>query len=282
MVNINPKKELGQHWLYDQDVLEAMCDAIDASEADNVLEIGPGLGTLTTRLLMRGSKVRALEFDNILARDLKLNVTKLLHQNDVNSSLTRLEIIEGDIRTFDFTTMPTDFKVCANIPYYLTSNLIRLLCDTPNQPKQIAILVQKEVAERVTANNGKMSILACVAQFYYDCELGDIVPAKLFTPPPKVDSRILIMKKKAKPQFDVDSKEFFKLIKAGFGEKRKTLRNSLSGGLRLTKDEAVKLLKIAKIEPMLRAESLTLADWYKIYQNYNNNITQQHTPDLTC
>lgn len=272
MVGANPKKELGQHWLYDSDVLEAMCDAIELKTGDEVLEIGPGLGTLTARLLDRHCIVWALEFDAVLARDLIKNVVRQQKENDLLDHSDSLTVVEGDIRTYNFSTMPVKYKVCANIPYYLTSNLIRLLCDTPNQPVSVAILVQKEVAQRVVAKSGKMSILSCVAQFYYECTLGEIVPAKLFTPPPKVDSQILIMKRREKPMFDVDTKQFFKLIKAGFGEKRKTLRNSLSGGLVLGKDEVVALLVKSSVDPMARAETLSLEDWQRIYSTYAKSL----------
>lgn len=265
-IEIQTKKSLGQHWLYDVEVLEAMCDAIDASDKDTILEIGPGLGTLTARLLERGANVQALEFDHELATSLDTNVSKLLRL-DGDSLKIKLQIVEGDIRSFDFTSMQVDYKVCANIPYYLTSNLIRLLCDTPNRPFSIALLMQKEVAVRIAAEDGKMSMLSCVAHFYYECHVGDMVQAKLFTPPPKVDSQILIMQRRPSPLFDVDTKRFFRLLKAGFGEKRKTLRNSLSGGLSISKELVESILGASSIDPMRRAETLSLLEWKRLYDN---------------
>ena len=217
---IQTKKSLGQHWLYDHDVLEAMCDAVDTGLDDVVLEIGPGLGTLTTHLLVRGAKVRALEFDRDLAESLISNVSRSLREQNEPNREENLRVVEGDIRTFDFRAMPPGYKVCANIPYYLTSNLIRLLCDTENQPSMVGLLMQKEVAERIAAEDGKMSTLSCIAQFYFECYLGEMVPAHLFTPPPKVDSQILIMHRRQHQLYDVDTKQFFRLIKAGFGEKQ--------------------------------------------------------------
>jgi 16S rRNA (adenine1518-N6/adenine1519-N6)-dimethyltransferase len=141
------------------------------------------------------------------------------------------------------------------------------LCDTPNKPEKVALLIQKEVAERVVAEDGKMSILSCVVHFYYDCFEGALVPAKLFTPPPKVDSKVLIMHKKRTTIFSVNEKKFFRIVKAGFSEKRKNLRNALSGGLGMSKDNVVAILETAAIDPMRRAETLSLYEWKSIYDS---------------
>ena len=264
MSDVNPKKSLGQHWLHDEEVLESMCDGAGAVSSSIVLEIGPGLGTLTSHLLRRGCKVEALEFDHDLAENLVSNTAKIFGEG---FPADRLSVIEGDIRTFNFDHMPEGYVVCANIPYYLTSNLIRLLCDTKNKPEQVALLMQKEVAERIAADGGKMGLISCIAQFYFECHLSDIVPARLFTPPPKVDSQILVMVRRSEPMYDVDTKVFFRLMKAGFSEKRKTLRNALSGGLSITKDQAVSLLNKSEIDPMRRGETLNLEEWKRIYDN---------------
>jgi len=254
-----PKKSLGQHWLYDDDVLEAMCDAVEAEQSELVLEIGPGLGTLTAHLLDRDVRVVALEFDEDLATSLPANLKK------IGADQTNLQIRAGDIRSFNFLDMETNYKVCANIPYYLTSNLVRLLCDTDNKPSIVVMLVQKEVAERVVASDKKMSILSCFAHFYYECTKGEVVPAKLFTPPPKVDSQILIMTRRDTPLFDVDTTHFFRLVKAGFSGKRKTLRNSLSAGLQVPKDATESLLKVSGIDHNRRAENLSMVEWKSLY-----------------
>lgn len=267
MVEAYPKKSLGQHWLHDVDVLESMCDASGADLDQEILEIGPGLGTLTVRLLNRGCKVRALEFDHELAEDLAVNTKKLANEHSLKLDFERLKVVEGDIRSFDFRSMPNGYRICANIPYYLTSNLIRLLCDTENKPQRAALLMQKEVAERIASSSSKMSFLSCITQFFYEVELSDFVPAKLFTPPPKVDSQILVLVRREMVLFEVDQKQFFRLLKAGFSEKRKTLRNALSGGLTVSKDLAVELLAKAQIDPMRRAETLTLLEWKQIYDN---------------
>jgi 16S rRNA (adenine1518-N6/adenine1519-N6)-dimethyltransferase len=230
-----------------------MCVGAGAESRSTILEIGPGLGTLTARLLERGCEVYALEFDHDLAAALVQNVERLTNRKIIGD---KLKVIEGDIRTFDFQKLPVDYKICANIPYYLTSNLIRLLCDTDNKPNQAALLMQKEVAQRIAALDGKMSLVSCITHFYYECHLSDLVPARLFTPPPKVDSQILILVRRSELLFDVDTRQFFSILRAGFSGKRKTLRNTISAGLSIKKDDAVMLLEKAQIDPMRRAETL--------------------------
>jgi len=250
------KKSLGQHWLTDELSLEAMCDTAEVGPDDIVLEIGPGLGTLTALLVQRAKQVIAVEFDAKLATELRGRVRA-----------ENLDIVQQDILSFDFTSLPPDYKVVANIPYYLTSNLIRVLSETPNRPSVAVLLVQKEVAERVVAEPGDMSVLSVTAQYYWDVGLGYEVPAELFTPPPKVDSQILILQRPEALRFpDVDEKEFFRLVKAGYSERRKKLRSSLSGGLHMPKPDVESLLERARIDPNLRAQALSLDDWYRLYK----------------
>ena len=256
-----PKKSLGQHWLHDESTLAAICDAAGVQTDDTVLEVGPGLGTLTRQLLARGAKVTAVEFDEVLAAQLPKNV---LGDNPANSDLT---VVQQDILRFDLTTLPRGYKVVANIPYYLTSNLIRVLTESTNPFSQAAILIQKEVAERVAAKPGNMSILSVSAQYYCEVSLGVKVPAKLFTPPPKVDSRVLVLKYRSQPLFpNVDTKRFFRVVKAGFSQKRKTLVNSLSGGLAISKDQARAMLQSANIPENTRAQTVALDGWYALYR----------------
>jgi 16S rRNA (adenine1518-N6/adenine1519-N6)-dimethyltransferase len=198
----------------------------------------------------------AVEFDERLAQELPGRI-----------QASNLTVRQQDILSFDFTTLPPDFKVVANIPYYLTSNLIRVLSETPNQPSVAVLLIQKEVAERVDAQPGDMSLLSVTAQFYWQTGVGPVVPAELFTPPPKVDSQILILERRPEPLFqDVDPAKFFRLVKAGFSERRKKLRSSLSGGLHMSKPDVEDLLAKARIDPNLRAQALSLEDWHNLYK----------------
>ncbi|MGF7228635.1 MAG: 16S rRNA (adenine(1518)-N(6)/adenine(1519)-N(6))-dimethyltransferase RsmA [Candidatus Saccharibacteria bacterium] len=250
------KKSLGQHWLNDETSLDAIVAAADVQPQDTVLEIGPGPGTLTRKLVERASQVVAVEFDDDLARDLPGRVPA---QN--------LTVTNQDILRFDLTTLPVGYKVVANIPYYLTSNLLRVLCESSNPFAKASLLIQKEVAERVCAAPGAMSMLSVSVQFYCEVRLGMLVPAELFTPPPKVDSQVLELTFRAQPLFaDVDPKAFFRVVKAGFAQRRKTLLNSLSSGLHLERDQVTKLLESAGVKPGDRAQTLTLQNWYDIYQ----------------
>lgn len=252
------KKSLGQHWLYDGDSLNAMLGAAGISQDDTVLEIGPGLGTLTAKLTQKAKQVLAVEFDERLAQELP---TRLQASN--------LQVIHQDILRFDLTSLPPGYKVAANIPYYLTASLLRTLCESSNPFSKAALLVQKEVAERVCAKPGDMSLLAVSVQFYCETSLGKTVPAKLFSPPPKVDSQILELTYRQTPLFpDVDKKVFFRLVKAGFSQRRKTLLNSLGAGLHLSREQAKDLLERADINPSSRAQSLNLQDWYAMYKAY--------------
>jgi 16S rRNA (adenine1518-N6/adenine1519-N6)-dimethyltransferase len=255
-----PKKALGQHWLEDEACLRAMIDMAKVGPDDVVLEIGPGLGTLTKFLVASAKKVIAVEYDRILALSLSSRI-----------AADNLEVVEQDILRFDFTQLPKGYKVVANIPYYLTSNLVRVLSESSNPPERVALLIQKEVAERIAAKPGAMSTLSVTAQFYWDVDLGRVVEAELFTPPPKVDSQIIGLAYRHEPLFggvEVDPKQFFRIVKAGFGERRKTLRNALSGGLHLSKEQAEGLLAETGIDAGLRAQTLTLEQWHKLYVAY--------------
>lgn len=250
------KKSLGQHWLEDPASLEAMCQAANLQSSDTVLEVGPGLGTLTELLVKRAKQVIAVEFDEKLAKDLPKRITA-----------DNLHIVSQDILSFDFTSLPPSYKIVANIPYYLTSNLVRVISETSNPPRSAAILVQKEVAQRVAAKPGDMSLLSVTAQLYWQVSLGQEVAAELFTPPPKVDSQILVLKRRSEPLFPaLDQKSFFRLAKAGFSQRRKTLLNSLSAGLHFSREDTEELLQRAGIEPNRRAQTLSLEEWHALYQ----------------
>jgi 16S rRNA (adenine1518-N6/adenine1519-N6)-dimethyltransferase len=251
------KKSLGQHWLHDQASLEAMCEAAGVQPSDTVLEIGPGLGSLTELLVAKAGQVIAVEFDERLAHELPGRVRA-----------ENLQIISQDILQFDFTALPAGYKIVANIPYYLTSHLIRILSETANPPSTAALLVQKEVAERVAAEPGSMSILSTTTQFYWQVNLGRIVPAELFTPPPKVNSQILVLVRRPGLLFDdVEPKDFFRIVKAGFAQPRKTLLNNLSAGLQYSRDEAQAVCDRASINSKRRAQTLSLDEWHSFYRS---------------
>lgn len=248
---VAPNKSLGQHWLKDRDVLARIADEATITADDTVLEIGPGLGTLTSELLRRAKNVIAVEFDGELARKLPAQFPG-----------TKLEVVNDDILQFDLSKLPTGYKVVANVPYYITSKIIHTLMTSDNKPSTTVLLVQKEVAERVAATPGNMSILAISAQLYADVSLGDVVPAALFTPPPKVDSQVVILQTLLNPHISLEEeKAFFRVVKAGFAARRKKLRSSLAGGLGLDKQTTEQLLEQSSISPDSRAQDLSLGQW---------------------
>lgn len=249
-----PNKSLGQHWLKDRLILEAIADCAQLSPDDTVLEIGPGLGTLTSVLLSHAKQVVAVEFDPNLAR-------KLPGQFPGKN----LTVEHADILSYDLTKLPAGYKVVANVPYYITSKIVQALSESSNPPSLAVLLVQKEVAERIAARPGDMSILAVAAQVYATAELGPLVPAKYFTPPPKVDSQVVVLHRREQSQFgENDSRDFFRMVKAGFSAKRKKLRSSLSGGLGISKPDVEKLLAAANVSPDARAEDLDLESWQRL------------------
>lgn len=255
MDQIPTDKSLGQHWLSDHDVLADIVAAADVTADDTVLEIGPGPGTLTKHLVALAGQVVAVEFDQKLALELPTRV-----------KANNLQVVQSDILRFDLTKLPSDYVVVANIPYYLTSKLVRVLSESSNQAKTVVLLVQKEVAERLAAPAGQMSLLSVSAQFYWRVELDSVVPAALFTPPPKVDSQVVVMQRIDGGRFSVDQSVFFRLVKAGFSARRKTLQNSLAGGLRISREAAGELLEAADLSPTARPQELSLDDWYRLYQ----------------
>ena len=246
-----PKKSLGQHWLKDPDILADIAEAAELTVNDTVLEIGPGLGTLTSRLLARAGAVTAVEFDVDLAQ-------KLPGQFPGKN----LTVVHQDILQFDLNQLPRGYKVVANVPYYITGKIIEKLLTAENTPDLAVLLVQKEVAERMAAG-----MLALGTQIFAEVELGVIVPRQFFTPPPKVDSQVVVLHRRRVPLVaSEDQKEFFRIIKAGFSAKRKKLRSSLSGGLQLTKNATEQLLSYVAISPDARAEDLAIEDWQRLLQ----------------
>lgn len=253
-----PNKALGQHWLKDKNVLEVIADEAAITKSDTVLEIGPGLGTLTSVLLQQADTVVAVEFDQELARKLPGQFPG-----------TNLEVVSTDILSFDLSVLPSGYKVVANVPYYITSKIIQLLMTTQHQPSVAVLLVQKEVAERLAASPGEMSILAVSAQLFAEISLGEVIGKELFTPPPKVDSQVVILKTRKKPLVDQKNQQlFFQIVKAGFSEKRKKLRSSLAGGLHRDKKEIENWLENVGISQDVRAQDLGIDEWKKLMNTY--------------
>jgi len=255
--DLRAHKGLGQNFLQDPVALETIVSSAAIQTSDTVLEIGPGLGSLTRYLAVSAKEVVAVELDQNLLPPL----------NAVLSPYQNVRLIHGDILELSPNDLGLEnqYIVVANIPYYITSAVIRHLLESESKPRRIVLTVQKEVAQRICAGPGDMSLLALSVQVYGQPRLAAHIPASAFFPAPKVDSAVLVIDIYDFPRIKEEYLDtFFKLIKAGFSQKRKTLRNSLSSGLHLSPAEAAEILNRANIDPQRRAETLTIEEWQRL------------------
>lgn len=255
--NFKPKKHLGQNFLIDETILQKIVKTADISKNDTVLEVGPGLGVLTAELAKKAKKVIAVEKD--------AESVKILKQ--ILKDYKNIELIQGDILKIDLS-LQENYKIVANIPYYLTSPLIRKFLEYENPPKEMVLLVQKEVAERICAKPGKMSLLAVAVQFYSQPKKIFNVSKNSFWPKPKVDSALIKISNIKRP-IDIDIEKFFKVVKAGFSSPRKQLINNLSKGLKIKKEIIQDIFKKLNIDFKIRAEALSVEEWKRIAKNIN-------------
>ena len=249
----------------DREILDAIAFSAEIEDGDFVLEIGPGLGTLTSSLLKfagKNGRILSVEFDENLAKKLPAQFPG-----------KNLEIINADFLDFDLSELPKNYKVAANVPYYITSKIVEKLLTSENKPSVAALLVQKEVAERMAAKAGELSILAIASQIYAEVSLDILVPREFFTPPPKVDSQVVVLKSRehnlieifnSKNNCEVSEREFFRIVKAGFAAKRKKISKSLSANLAISKERTAEILEKCEISPDLRAQDLNIEEWLKI------------------
>ncbi len=256
---LKPDKRLGQNFLVDESALDRVVEAAGLSQGDTVLEVGAGLGSLTCRLAEQARSVTAVELDGRLLPILRV----------ILAGYDNIHLVEGDILGLDPAALvdTPGYLVAANIPYYITSALIRHLLEARSRPRRLALTVQREVAERICARPGEMSLLALSVQVYGAPRIAALIPAGAFYPAPNVDSavvRVDLYPEARMPAQDVPF--FFRLAKAGFSQKRKTLRNTLAGGMQWSPGQASALLEKAEIDPMRRAETLSLEDWQRLVQ----------------
>ena len=254
---LRPHKGLGQNFLEDPIALEKIVAAAEIQPTDTVLEIGPGLGSLTRYLAASAREVVAVELDQHLLPPLKAVLAP--YQN--------IRLIHGDILELspDDLIQDQDYVVAANIPYYITSAVIRHLLESRHKPRRVVLTIQKEVAQRICEKPGDMSLMALSVQVYGKPRIAAHIPAGAFFPAPSVDSAVLaieIYPSPLIPQEHIDS--FFRLIKAGFSQKRKTLRNSLSAGLAIPPSSAAAFLESTGIDPQRRAETLSIEEWQQL------------------
>ena len=266
------RKRLGQHFLICGEVLETITRAAELTNSDIALEVGPGLGVLTKELAKWAGWVIAVELDDKLAEILKESLKPFSNISIVNKDILKVEptSLLGEL-TFPATiTDRRAYKLVANLPYYITAPVLRHFLEAALKPQIIVLTIQKEVAEAIVAEPGDMRLLSVSVQFYGKPEIICSVPARCFHPAPEVDSAVLRVTPYASPVADVtDVKGFFNLVKAGFCTPRKQLANSLAQGLQVPKAEVQSLLERADIEPERRAETMSVADWARLWQVYS-------------
>ena len=264
--NLKPRKSLGQNFLIDPNALMRVVEAAQLKPNQHVLEIGAGLGSLTRLLARHAHQVIAIEIDRHLIPILQ----------EVLVECENVRIIQGDILelTPEKIFEKPDYIVVANIPYYITSALLRHLLESSLKPRRMVLTIQSEVAERICARSGKMSLLALSVQVYGEPNIAESIPAECFYPVPEVDSSVLVVELYPEPIISTHELDtFFTLAHAGFHQKRKTLRNALSSRLPITPEQTSQLLMEADINPQRRAETLTLVEWSKLTGVYMNRVT---------
>jgi len=253
--DLRAKKSLGQNWLVDESALARIAAAARLSRQETVLEIGPGLGSLTRHLAEQAGHVVAVELDAALIPPLRR----------VLADYANVTLVQGDILQLDLASLlapATQYKVVANLPYYVTSAVIRHLLEASLRPSLIVLTVQLEVAQRITAAPGKLSLLAVSVQFYGRPSIVAHVKAGSFYPAPKVNSAVVCIEPFARPALDVtDCNRFFAVVKAGFAQKRKQLHNALAAWLARSQAEIAVALERAGIDGRRRAETLSLQEW---------------------
>ena len=260
---LKARKGLGQHFLVDEAVLEVITAAADIAPDDLVVEVGPGLGILTEALAGKAGGVIAIELDDKLAALLKKTLASFDNVTVINDNVLNIEPGELLARR----GVEPVYKVVANLPYYITSPVLRHFLDSPARPQLMVVMVQREVAEAIAAGPGDMSLLSVSVQFYGRPEIVSYVPAESFYPVPEVDSAVLRINLYPEPAVAVsDEGGFFELVRAGFAAPRKQLANSLSQGLGLPKPGVLPLLEKADIEGERRAETLTLEEWARLWR----------------
>jgi len=267
---LRPRKRLGQHFLVSEAHLQTIVEAAALEPEDVVLEVGPGLGTLTRLLAARAGHVVAVELDEQLIPLLQRTVTGYDNVTIVSGDILQLRPADVLSRIPDDASWavsgPFPYKVVANLPYYITSAVLRHLLEAQRQPQLMVVTVQREVAERICAEPPRLSPLAVSVLFYAQPELLQVIPAGAFTPSPKVDSAVLRLCVRPQPAVDVeDVDRFFRIVRAGFGQRRKQLRNGLAHGLGLPRDVVSAALQQAGVDPRRRAETLALAEWGEVY-----------------
>ncbi len=279
-LDLRPARDMGQNFLTDASALGTIVAAAELTPHDTVIEVGPGLGVLTWELLQHAGRVVAVELDRRLAERLRQEFAPEPRLTVVQSDILKLppgDLVKDEGEVFhpsSFILHP--YKVVANLPYAITSAALRHFLEAENKPTTMVVLVQWEVAERIVARLGDMSVLAHSVQIYAEPEIVARVPASSFVPAPAVDSAVLRLQLRPHPATDVEVAPLMRLIKAGFLQARKKLANALPTGLaslgtQVEKQRAVAALTAAGVDPNRRAETLTLEEWARVYRALFND-----------
>jgi 16S rRNA (adenine1518-N6/adenine1519-N6)-dimethyltransferase len=260
------RKGLGQHFLIDEGAMEAVVAAADLDATDTVIEVGPGLGIMTARLAEKAGWVIAIELDNKLADILRktLPYDNIVILNEDVLGTDPKALLQGRLPAIPSALIP--YKIVANLPYYITSPVLRHFLEASVKPERMVVMVQKEVAESIVASPGKRSVLSISVQFYGRPDIVARVPAVSFYPKPEVDSAVVKIDVYPRPPVEVDEEGFFRLVRAGFTASRKQVANSLAQGLDLPKEEVLNLLEKTRIDPRRRAETFTLEEWAALWR----------------
>jgi 16S rRNA (adenine1518-N6/adenine1519-N6)-dimethyltransferase len=251
---VTPKKSLGQNFLHDPNALEKIVSLAELMPTETVVEIGPGTGTLTARLAESARHVLAIEIDERLRPILE----------DTLAPYANVVLVYNDILKVDVLHLvgSRPFAVVANVPYYITSAILRHLLERRRRPRRLVLTMQLEVAERVVAPSGDLSLLAVSVQYYGKAHIAARFNPAVFWPRPEVESAVLVIDAYDNPPVKVPNDEmFFEVVRAGFSQKRKQLKNALGSGLRLNTNTAGELIESAGIDSRRRAETLTLEEW---------------------
>jgi len=266
---LRARKSLGQHFLVDEDILKLILDAAQLTPTDTVIEVGPGLGVLTRELAGQAGWVISIELDDRLADALKKTLAPFDNVVIINEDVLGTDPRELLQTRVAFPDILRPYKVVANLPYYITSPVLRHFLEAPVKPETMIIMVQKEVAEAIVAGPGQRSVLSISVQFYGNPSIVGYVPASAFYPPPEVDSAILKIDVYSRPAVDVDEEGFFRLVKAGFTAARKQAVNSFMKGLGLPREDVLAQFEKAEIDPKRRAETFTLEEWAKLWRVFS-------------
>ncbi len=262
-MGLRPRKGLGQHYLTDPAILDGIVDAAELPPDAVVIEVGPGPGALTAALAPRVGRLVAIELDDRLAPLLA----------DLYQTWPQVQIVQGDALTFSpaqalgLQEGVAPYYVLGNIPYYITSPLLRHFLEAEPPPQRIVVTIQRDVAQRIVARPPQMSLLAVAVQLYARPRIVRTLPPGAFTPPPKVHSAVLRLDVRSQPLVAPEQRPtFFKVVRAGFGQKRKTLRNSLASGLHLPPRVIAQALLAAGLDPKQRAQELDIRQWLRLTQ----------------